>query len=242
MCDTPDAALNMYRLLIKMIWLFILLTLSPITTTVLEIVEPDPSSGIVLKKQPGLLITNYDLHACKKNFPNAKDKLSWVGRFCNNNTINHAKADTSHMLQKFTITQVEIPDIRAQINRPQCELQTIGKTVQSISPVVNAHSETLNQTMHAVNSLRSAINVDNAHAQLVSMLMTDMLCEITPSVNSLAMGKIPPHLIPSSLVHHNLTTTTRDIVIPLQAHPAHTLTSVVAIHVDPEEREVALYP
>ena len=71
--------------------------------------------------------------------------------------------------------------------------------------------------------------------------MNDMLQDIVFSVDSLAMGKIPPYRIPLSFMQNILsTTTTRDVVTPIQAHLAYMLGSVVPIFVDPEEREVAL--
>ena len=73
------------------------------------------------------------------------------------------------------------------------------------------------------------------------MLMNDMLQDIVFSVDSLAMGKIPPYRIPLSFMQNILsTTTTRDVVTPIQAHLAYMLGSVVPIFVDPEEREAAL--
>ena len=57
--------------------------------------------------------------------------------------------------------------------------------------------------------------------------MNDMLLDIGSSVDSLAMGKISPYLIPLSLVQNILFPTTRDVVTPLQAHLAYTLGSVV---------------
>ena len=55
------------------------------------------------------------------------------------------------------------------------------------------------------------------------MLMNDVLCDIRSSVDSLAMGKIPPYLIQLSTVQNILSTTTRDVVTPIQAHLAYML-------------------
>lgn len=293
-------------LLIRMIWLFTLLTFGLLTAPTLpELIEQGPDSGIVLKEQSGLLITNCRLHTqrvfvrlnprevCRKNVPVTAQLTSWAGTSWSREVLSHAEADITHMLQqldKFTITQAElgghskrpkrfigglltaaaavgtlfsiglssvntvslttvkrhvselqaeIPSIRAQINQQQHQLQTIGQTAQGTVLVVNTHSETLNKTLRAVNSLLSVVQVDYAHTQLVNSLMSDMLRDIGSSVDSLAMGRIPPYLVPLSLVQSLLTTATRDLVTPLQAHLAYTLGNAVPIYVNPEDRELA---
>ena len=270
----------------------------------LEVVEQGPSSGIVLKEQPGLLITNCQLHTqkvfvrlnprevCRKHVPTTTSQVSWAARKWERTITEHAEMDIAHMLQqlqKFTVTQselsrasqrskrfigglltaaslvgslfglglsaynsvnvaavqrhvgemqAEIPEIRKLINRQQHELQTIGQSLKGTILIVNTHSEALNQTMRAVDTLLSVVAVDYAHTQLVSLLMGDMLRDITSSVDSLAMGRIPPYLVPLSLVQSILASSTRDTVTPLQAHLAYTLGSAVPIHVDPEMREI----
>ncbi len=107
-----------------MIWLLTYLTLGLLTIPALpEIVEPGPDSGIVLKEQSGLLITNCHLHTqkvfvrlnplevCKKNVPVTAQLTSWAGTSWTREVIRHAEADTTHMLQqleKFTVTQAEL--------------------------------------------------------------------------------------------------------------------------------------
>lgn len=68
--------------------------------------------------------------------------------------------------------------------------------------------------------------VRHTEADITHMLqqlqnMSDMLWDIGSSVDSLAIGRIPPYLIPLSLVQNILTTVTRDIVTPLQAYLAY---------------------
>ena len=228
--------------------LLAILTLGSVITTALpEIVEPGPKSGIVLKEQAGLLITNCRLHT-QKVFVRLNPR----------EVLEHAEADTTHMLQqlqKFTITQselsgfkhrpksfiaglltaaavvgtifnlglstdavslstvkrhvnelqAEIPEIREQVYQQQEELRTLGQSVKGTILVVSSHSIALNKTIRAVDSLLSVVSVDYAHTQLVSMLMNDMSRDIGSSVNSLAMGKIPPYLIPLSLVQNILS-------------------------------------
>lgn len=92
------------------------------STTQLQMVEPGPSSGNVLKEQPGLLITYCHLHMqrvfvrfdplamCQKNVPSTKELASWAGVLWRSQAIQHAEADISYMLeqlQKFTITRDE---------------------------------------------------------------------------------------------------------------------------------------
>lgn len=110
-------------LLIRMMWTLILLILGLAAFAVLpEVIEQGPSSGIVPKKQPGL-ITNYCLHTqkvivrldpwkvCRKHVPATTSQTSWAGRKWEHTNIEHAEMDITHMLvqlQKFTVTQSEL--------------------------------------------------------------------------------------------------------------------------------------
>ena len=205
-------------------WLLTLLGLGLMANqTAPETLAPGPDSGIVLKEQPGLLITNCRLHTQKvfvrlnprevymKNILSTDKLISWAGGQWSREVLSHAEADITHMLeqlQKFTITQselsspnkrskrfigalltaasvagslfslglssyntvslttikrhvgeleAEIPHIRSQINEQQKELQMIGQTVKGTVPVVNTHSEVLNKTLRAVNSLLTVV-------------------------------------------------------------------------------------
>lgn len=71
--------------------------------------------------------------------------------------------------------------------------------------------------------------------------MTNMLQDISSSVDSLAMGKVPSCLIPVSLVQDILTTATRATLSPLQAPLAYIPSSTVPIFVNPENRELDFY-
>lgn len=135
--------------------------------------------------------------------------------------------------------RLKIPTILVQMDRQWAQMEAIEKNVQGTVFVLNTHSETLLKTIGAVDTLLSVLQVDYAHTQLVTMLMSDMLRDVGSSVDSLAMSRIPPYLVPLTLVQDILATATRDLVTPLQAHLAYTLGSSVPTYVDPEAREVA---
>ena len=270
-----------------------------------EITHLGPESGIALRDQPGLLITNCRLHTQKvfvkldphdvyiQQTKTTVQLTGYAGAAWSRQTLSHAEVDTRHMLQqlqKFTVSQTElnglnnrpkrfiggllsaasmigslfsigmstvnsvslntvrrhvseleaeIPDIRAQIVQQRTQLQTIGQTLKGTVLIVNAHGETLNKTLRAVNSLLSVVQVDVAYAQLLGMLTEDMLREVGSSVDNLAAGRIPSYLVPLSLVENLLTTSTRDIVTPLQAHLAYSLGSAVPIYVNPDQLELS---
>ena len=84
-----------------------------------QMVEPGPDSGIVLKEQPGLLITNCRFHTqkvfvrcspdvvCRRNMPTTVKLTSCVSTCWNREVVTHDKVDIAHILQqlqKFTIT------------------------------------------------------------------------------------------------------------------------------------------
>lgn len=264
-------------LLIRMMWLLTLLTLGSVINAALpEIVEPGPNSGVILKEQARILITNCHLHTqkvfvklnsrevCWRHVPTTSKLTGWAGLRGNREVLEHTEADTTGMLQqlqKFTVTQSELSGFRRRPKQFIAGLQTAAAVVWTIFKLglstVNALS--LATVRHHVNKLqdeipdiREQIYQQQEELQTIgqslkgtilvvnspNMLMNDMLLDIGSSVDSLAMGKIPPYLIPLSLVQNILSTTTRDVVTPLQAHLAHTLGSVVPIFVDPEAREV----
>ena len=131
----------------RMMWLlFPLLTLGLVPAKP-ETVEPGPNSSIVLKEQPGLLITNCHLHTqkvfvrfnpetvCKTNIPTTTKLASWAGQRWNSEAMGHAKADITHMLQqlqKFTITQSDLSGTSKREKRFIGTLLAAAATVGSL--------------------------------------------------------------------------------------------------------------
>lgn len=105
--------------------------------------------------------------------------------------------------------------------------------------ILNSHSEALLKVTGALNSLLSIAQVDYVHTQLVTMLMSDLRRDFSSSIDTLVVGQIPPYLVSLSLVQEVLSTVTRELVTPLQAHLAYTLGSSVPIHMDPDARELS---
>ena len=89
--------------------------------------------------------------------------------------------------------------------------------------MLNAQSNTLSKILGTVSTLGNILEVDHAHTQLVTMLMADLLRDTMSSIDSLATGRIPPYLVPLSLVEEILATATSEMITPLQAHLAYTL-------------------
>ncbi|XP_013888616.1 uncharacterized protein LOC106535995 [Austrofundulus limnaeus] len=245
-----------------------------------DMVEPGPLSGVVLREQPGLLITNCRLYAqkvyvrfnplnlCHQQASSSMKLASWAGNSWNHQAVQHAEADITHMLeqlQKFTISrselsgtgkrekrfiggiltaasaigslfslgissvnavniaaikrhvaelQNEIPRIQLQLDEQQDQLTQVGKTVLDTVLVVNTHSTELTKLAKAVTELSSVIQIDYAYTQLITMLLTDMLREISSSIDTLVIGKIPPYLVSLQMVQDILLTTTTDRVTP----------------------------
>ena len=134
--------------------------------------------------------------------------------------------------------QSEIPGIQQQLDLLRGQLGRVAKTVEGTVLVLNSHSETLMKTV-AADTLLSVLKVDYAHTQLVTMLMSNLIRDISSSVDTLAMGRIPPYLVSLALVQDFLSTATRELVNPLQAHLYYTLGSAVPIYVNPEACEMA---
>ncbi|XDV25429.1 hypothetical protein PO909_029349 [Leuciscus waleckii] len=106
-----------------MLW-FAILCLQPTRgQPQLDIISPGPPSGIVLREQPGLLITNCRTHTQKvyvrldpcnvyrAHYPSAVAQYSWAGARWTEDSLTHAEADVKHMLsqlEKMTVTQGEL--------------------------------------------------------------------------------------------------------------------------------------
>ncbi|ROL43546.1 hypothetical protein DPX16_13477 [Anabarilius grahami] len=272
---------------------------------VAEYVIGCPDSGIVLREQPGLLITNCRTYTqkvyvrldprnvYKAHYPHTVPPPSQLGAKWMEDSLTHAEADVKHMLtqlEKVTVTQAElsghnrrtkrflepllsiasffgtvvsigmssintvrlatvrrhvaeiqteIPQLREQLATQSKTLQTIGKSLKGTVVVLNTHSVLLNHTVNSMKKLFTVIQDDIPHTQLVTALMTDMLREVSSSIDSLAMGRIPPYLVPLSLVQTVLASANVRPIDPLQTHLTYSLGSAIPIHVDPEQSEVA---
>ncbi len=80
---------------------------------------------------------------------------------------------------------------------------------------------------------------DVAQTQLLTTLMTDMLREVSSSIDNLAMGRIPHYLIPLNLVQNILTSATAGPASPIQTHLAFSMGSAIPLYVDPEAGDLA---
>ncbi len=69
--------------------------------------------------------------------------------------------------------------------------------------------------------------------------MSDMLCELSFSINSLTMDIILPYLVPLSLVQTVLSSATAHPPDSLQAHLAYSMGGSILLHVDGEQSEMA---
>ena len=135
--------------------------------------------------------------------------------------------------------QAELPHLRDLVLTQSGQTKALAETVKGTIVVMNAHSETLNNTIRTLNSLQKVIQVDYAHLQVLTSLMQELLRDIGSSADSLAQGRIPPYLVPMSLVKEILGRASGGAVTDLQAHLAYTLGSSITLHVDAEAREVA---
>ncbi|KAL1268837.1 hypothetical protein QQF64_034200 [Cirrhinus molitorella] len=88
-----------------------------------EVVSPGPASGIVLREQPGLLITNCKTYTqrvyirfdprdvARAHYTPSAAPSTWAGGRWTREILTHAQADVNHMLlqlQKMTVTQAEL--------------------------------------------------------------------------------------------------------------------------------------
>ena len=151
-------------------------------------------------------------------------------------TVN---AVSIHTVQRHvSALEAEIPAIREQLRVQAETLQTVGKTLEGTITVVNSHSVALNRTYQMLRKLEGVVEGDYAQAQIIAMLMADMLREVGASIENLAIGRIPPYLISVSLVESIIASATRGSVLPIQTHLAYTLGSATPLSVDPVTHEI----
>ncbi|KAF4103869.1 hypothetical protein G5714_014856 [Onychostoma macrolepis] len=162
-----------------------------------------------------------------------------VGTLFNLGVTSVNSVSLSTLRQHVREIQTEIPQLREQLTLQGKTLQTIGKSLKGTLVVLNTHSVLLNQIMNSVKQLFSVIQNDVSQTQLVTTLMSDMLREVSSSIDSLAMGRIPPYLVPLSLVQTVLSSATAHPPDSLQAHLAYSLGGSILLHVDPEHSEMA---
>ncbi|CAB1332317.1 unnamed protein product, partial [Coregonus sp. 'balchen'] len=101
-------------------FLWMILTLRP------DVLTSGPPTGIVLRDDPGLLITNCRVHTQRvyvrldaenvyRQHISPAAHMSWAGANWTTQAVKHAQLDTAHMLaqlQKFTVTQSELAEPR----------------------------------------------------------------------------------------------------------------------------------
>ncbi|XP_049320128.1 uncharacterized protein LOC125781104 [Astyanax mexicanus] len=112
-----------------------------------DVISPGPTSGVVLRDNSGLLITNCRLHTqrvfvrlnpeevCKKNFPDWSRQVGWAGHWWVREAVSHAERDTTHMLQqlqKFAVTQSELNGAQKRSKRFLAGLLTAAAAVGSL--------------------------------------------------------------------------------------------------------------
>lgn len=130
----------------RMEFLWMILTLCALVkTNPADVITNGPPTGIVLRDDPGLLITNCRVHTqrvyvrldaenvYRQHIPPAAH-LSWAGADWTSQAIKHAQLDTAHMLaqlQKFTVTQSELAEPRRE-KRFVGALLSIGAAVGSL--------------------------------------------------------------------------------------------------------------
>ncbi|CAB1348653.1 unnamed protein product [Coregonus sp. 'balchen'] len=103
-------------------FLWMILTLCALVKTYpADVLTSGPPTGIVLRDDPGLLITNCRVHTQRvyvrldaenvyRQHISPAAHMSWAGDDWTTQAVKHAQLDTAHMLaqlQKFTVTHEE---------------------------------------------------------------------------------------------------------------------------------------
>ena len=135
--------------------------------------------------------------------------------------------------------QNELPHLRDLVLTQSKQSTALAQTVRGTLVVLNAHSETLNKTARMLSALQNVVYVDYAHTMFLNSLVEELLRDFGSSAESLAQGRIPPYLVPISMVQNILASALGGAVSETQAHLAFSLGSTIPLHVDPVTRELA---
>ncbi len=121
-----------------------------------EVAAPGPASGIVLREQPGLLITNCKTYTQKVyvrldprdvyrvHYTLPVTHTSWAGARWTREVLAHAQADVNHMLlqlQKLTVTQA---DLSGYNRRPKRFLGALLGAAAAVGTLFNIGMNTAN--------------------------------------------------------------------------------------------------
>ncbi|ROL55328.1 hypothetical protein DPX16_22804 [Anabarilius grahami] len=124
---------------------------------------------------------------------------------------------------------------RKQLATQSQTLQTTCKSRKGIVVVLCTHSFLLIQTVNSMKQLFTVFQNDFAQNQLVRALMTDLLREVSFSMDRVAMNRIPQYPMQTVL---DFATGRPTKTVP--AHLADSLGAAILLHVDPEQKEVAV--
>lgn len=140
--------------------------------------------------------------------------------------------------REISTLKEEMPEIQSRLLTQQETLQDLGKTLQGTILAVNMHSTLINNTVHAVDRLATIMRSEVKYVRVIRDLMQDLMREVSSSLSTLGGGKIPPYLIPLSMVDNILRATTTTNVYSSQIHLAYSLGSAIPIFVDPKNLEI----
>ncbi|ROL44858.1 hypothetical protein DPX16_22369 [Anabarilius grahami] len=124
---------------------------------------------------------------------------------------------------------------RKQLATQSQTLQTTCKSRKGIVVVLCTHSFLLIQTVNSMKQLFTVFQNDFAQNQLVRALMTDLLREVSFSMDRMTMNRIPQYPMQTVL---DFATGRPTKIVP--AHLADSLGAAILLHVDPEQNEVAV--
>ncbi|ROK23405.1 hypothetical protein DPX16_16449 [Anabarilius grahami] len=123
--------------------------------------------------------------------------------------------------------------LREQLATHSQTLQTICKYWKGIVVVPCTHSFLLIQMVNSMKQLFTVFQNDFAQNQLVMALMTDLLREVSFSMDRVAMNRIPQYPMQTVL---DFATGRPTKTVP--AHLADSLGAAIPLHVDPEQNEI----
>ncbi|ROI36375.1 hypothetical protein DPX16_11316 [Anabarilius grahami] len=125
--------------------------------------------------------------------------------------------------------------LREQLATQSQTLQTICKYWKGIVVVPCTHSFLLIQTVNSMKQLFTVFQNDFAQNQLVMAPMTDLLREVSFSMDRVAMNRIPQY--PMQTVQ-DFATDRPTRTVP--AYLANSLGAAILLHVNPKQNEVAV--
>nr|XP_032800365.1 uncharacterized protein LOC116937399 [Petromyzon marinus]XP_032803475.1 uncharacterized protein LOC116939348 [Petromyzon marinus] len=144
-----------------------------------------------------------------------------------------------HLTQGVENLQLDMRQIRRQIQHQQNNLIEMGSTLRDTVVLVNLHSAMINLTIQELGFAIQDLYEEESTRQPIQWLIQDWLRSTSGSISDLIQGQIPSYLVTPTLIKNVLQAASPETISPTQVQIAFNMGTATPIHVDPQTRQLA---